>query len=82
MILIRGNVERVAVDPAAITALREQGYKPIAGELREVNQPVEEEKETDLRAMKVQELRSLAKAKGIEGANALTKAELIELLEV
>lgn len=41
----------------------------------------EEGQERNFRSMKVQELRTLARAKGIEGTNALTKAELIELLE-
>ena len=80
MILIKGNIERVAEDPAAIQALIRQGYKPIN------NQPeaaAEEEPEVpaDLESLKVQELRALATKKGIDGVNALTKAELIDLLK-
>ena len=80
MILIKGNIERVAEDPAAIQALIRQGYKPIN------NQPeaaAEEEPEVpaDLESLKVQELRALAKKKGIDGVNALTKAELVDLLK-
>ena len=35
----------------------------------------------DFHSMKVQELRTLARAKGVSGTGAMTKAELIELLE-
>ena len=42
----------------------------------------EEGQERDFRSMKVQELRMLARQKGIDGVTAMTKAELISLLEV
>lgn len=43
--------------------------------------PSASEKEKPLEKMKVDELKALAKEKGIEGADSLTKAELIAVLK-
>lgn len=57
--------------------------------LRRYHKKIEEVKEEakekasffDFNKLKVDELRAIAKEKGIEGYSSLTKAELIELIE-
>lgn len=50
-------------------------YKPV--EIKEETQA----SEIDLSKLKVDELKAMAKSKGLEGYSSLTKAELIELIE-
>lgn len=74
MLLKRFNVEREAEGQADIARLIAEGYEPV----EEVEDEAEEVE--DLFSMTVKDLRDLAKARGINGATALKKAELIEIL--
>jgi hypothetical protein len=76
MILIRGNVERVSEDPHTIEKLVSEGYKKMS--------PVEKTEvktKKDISEMNTEELRVLAKEKGVEGCESLTKTQLLELLK-
>lgn len=77
MILRLDNVERVADTVERIKKLKAKGYKVLPGTDAEkedgpVKKPLEE--------MNIQELKELAKEKGLEGSSALKKEELLELL--
>lgn len=75
MRLIKDNVERIAEGDAQIRKLETAGFKPLdaEAEMREDMKPLEK--------LKVDELKALAKEKGIEGAASLTKAELQAVLK-
>ena len=88
MRLIRGNVERVTESPQEQQRLIKDGYKPVdedkktttlqqAEELTELTVKQAEE----LTELTVKQLRQKAKERGIEGAEALSKAELLEVME-
>lgn len=77
MRLIRENVERTA-DGAKAKALLAAGYVQAGEERRE---PVKEAAREDLNGMTAAQLRALAKSRGIKGAGALNRAELISALE-
>lgn len=77
MRLIMNNVERIAEGEAQILKLKSDGFKP----LEEDVVPQEEEPKPELEEMKADELKALAKEKGIEGAASLTKAELLAVLK-
>lgn len=50
----------------------------------DVEEPIEDEEKSDiedLSKLKVDELKAIAKEKGLEGYSSLTKAELIKLIE-
>lgn len=74
MLLRRFNVEREAESQAEIARLIAEGFEP-AEEADEGEEEVD-----DLFSMTVKDLRDLAKARGISGAAALKKAELVEIL--
>lgn len=84
MRLIRGNVERVTESPQEQQRLIKDGYEPIDEE----KEPIDEEKEPEtlpqaekLAELTVKQLRQKAKERGIAGAEALSKAELLEVME-
>ena len=97
MILIKDNIEKIADTEEAAGKLIEKGFRllyipPAAKPAAAVPDPAAfktgtagfnspETKKQDLRSMKVQELRNLAKARGISGTGSMTKAEILELLE-
>lgn len=76
MILVRNNIERIAENEAQIRKLTAEGYEPM-----EASEDVKEEQKPELEKMKVDELKALAKEKGIEGAASLTKEELLAVLK-
>lgn len=76
MILVRNNIERIAENEAQIRKLTAEGYKPM-----EASEDVKEEQKPELEKMKADELKALAKEKGIEGAASLTKEELLAVLK-
>lgn len=77
MRLIRDNVERIAESETRIAKLKAAGYKELGASETER----EPEKQRSIQEMKLDELKVLAKEKGIEGAASLTKDELRTVLK-
>ena len=77
MILKRGNVERIVNNEAAIAKLKKEGFVEVE---KRAQTPAEKEA-VDIASMKVDDLKILAKEKGIEGYSGLTKAELMAVLK-
>lgn len=77
MRLIRCNIERVTESPQEQQRLIKEGYTPIDEEKEPEVTPQAEE----LTELTVKQLRQKAKERGIEGAEALSKAELLEVME-
>lgn len=77
MRLIMNNVERTTEDEVQIMKLMAAGFKP----LEEIGNAEKEESKPELDKMKVDELKAMAKEKGIEGAASLTKDELLAVLK-
>lgn len=79
MRLIKNNVERIAEGESQIQKLKAAGFEP----LEVIDRKAEEKAkpELELEKMKADELKSLAKEKGIEGAASLTKEELLAVLK-
>lgn len=83
MRLIMNNVERIAEGEAQVRKLKDAGFKILEEtgcKPGEESKPEEESKQ-ELEEMKTEELKTLAKEKGIEGAASLTKAELLAVLK-
>lgn len=76
MRLMKDNVERIAESEAQISKLKAAGYRPL-----EKSEGSREAPEPDPSKMKIDELRSLAKERGIEGAASLNKEELLAVLK-
>lgn len=76
---IRGNVEREA-GTKEISRLEAEGFKKVIPEQQAEGQQPEEET-IPLEQMSAAQLKEYAKSKGIEGANSLTKAELMSVLK-
>ncbi|WP_434310173.1 Rho termination factor N-terminal domain-containing protein [Hominifimenecus sp. rT4P-3] len=72
MRLIKDNVERIVEDEAQIHNLETAGFKALKADF---------EAKPDLEKMKVDELKALAKERGIEGTASLTKTELLSVLK-
>lgn len=77
MRLKRGNVKREA-DGIKAEQLMKDGFERVEN-VRAQSPEVSNKK--DLSEMTAEELKNLAKEKGISGASALTKAELQEVLK-
>ena len=77
---IRGNVEREAETEEMCACLEAQGFKKVIPEQQTKELPPEEDK-IPLEQMNAAQLKEFAKDKGIEGANSLTKAELLTVLK-
>lgn len=77
MRLIMNNVERSTEDDAQIRKLMAAGFKPLGEAVREEKA----EEKPELEKMKVDELRAMAKERGIEGAASLNKEELLAVLK-
>ena len=71
------NVERTTEDDVQIRRLMAAGFKPLG----ETGKEVMTEGTPDLEKRKVDELRALAKGRGIEGAASLNKEELLAVLK-
>lgn len=75
MRLKRGNVEREVEDEFHVAKFVKDGYK--------LMEKITDSKETetkDVQEMSLEELRQLAKAKGLKGTSSLAKQELLEIL--
>ena len=79
MILLKDNVERVATNDGQIARLKAQGFVEVGG--NPSTDSTEPQPVGDITKMTVSQLRDLAREKGIEGANALKKEELLEVLK-
>jgi len=78
--LVSQNTE-MYVDENRVSMYLARGYKMAGGEaMAEAGKAPEKSDASSLKAMSVAELRELAKARGIDGAEALRKAELVEIL--
>ena len=77
---IRGNVEREAGTKEMCSRLEAEGFKKVIPEQQAEGQQPEEET-IPLERMSAAQLKEYAKSKGIEGANSLTKAELMSVLK-
>ncbi|MEJ8761703.1 Rho termination factor N-terminal domain-containing protein [Enterocloster sp. HCN-30185] len=77
---IRGNVEREAGTKEMCSRLEAEGFKKVIPEQQAEGQSPEEET-IPLEQMSAVQLKEYAKSKGIEGANSLTKAELLAVLK-
>lgn len=75
MRLKRGNVEREVEDEFHAAKFMKDGYKPT----EEMTDPTETGTK-DVQEMSLEELRQLAKAKGLKGTSSLAKQELLEIL--
>jgi hypothetical protein len=73
MLLIKENVERITDSPRAIALLKAKGYKEIT---KSVN-----ESSINLQELSKDELKTLAKEKGLEGCASFTKDQLLEVLK-
>lgn len=75
--LIKGNVERVA-EGNRVQQLMGAGFRPLSVSEAKT---ADTDPAKDIDEMTVPELKALAKAKGMEGYNSLTKQELLEILK-
>ena len=75
MRLYKENVERIAVSPAKIAKLKSEGFQ----EMEALPEAAADPGNVD--AMNLNELRALAKEKGLTGYSSLAKAELLEALK-
>lgn len=77
MRMIKKNVERVVSNAGQAARLKKDGFKELMG----VPDVQGNENEKKLEDMTASELKNLAKEKGIEGYNSLSKKELLSVLK-
>lgn len=77
MRLIKDNVERIAESETRIRKLEAAGFTPLEG----TGSLEKKESRPELDKMKADELKALAKEKGIGGASSLTRDELLAVLK-
>lgn len=81
MRLIRKNVEREA-DGATAEKLMSDGFKPVKDTILQKTDMKPDEKVTkSIEEMTVEELKDLAKERGITGVSALAKQDLVDILK-
>lgn len=83
MILVKDNVEREAETEREITRLKKKGFVELKNDEApgEQEAPGESELQIDLDDMKLDDLKALAKEKGLTGVSALNKEQLLEVLK-
>lgn len=83
MILKRFNVEQEVKDPDEAEKLQREGWEilELGEKAEEAPYEAEQEETCDYAAMTKAELVKKAAARGIAGAKALTKQQLVEVLE-
>lgn len=90
MILVKGNVERETESMTTIALLKKEGFKELPSAPEEdktaegapvEGTPVEDESKPDLESMSLEELKALAKEKGMSGVSSLNKDQLKEVLK-
>jgi hypothetical protein len=81
MRLIRKNVEREA-DGIAAEKLMNDGFKPVENTTSQKTDMKSDEKTAkSIEEMTVEELKALAKERGLTGVSALAKQDLIDILK-
>lgn len=80
MILVKGNVERETESMTTIVLLKKEGFKELPSAPVE-GTPLEDESKPDLESMRLEELKALAKEKGMSGVSSLNKDQLKEVLK-
>lgn len=85
MILVKGNVERETESMATIALLKKEGFKELPSAPAEDKTAegtlVEDKSKPDLESMSLEELKALAKEKGMSGVSSLNKDQLKEVLK-
>lgn len=90
MILVKGNVERETESMTTIALLKKEGFKELPSAPEEdktaegapvEGAPLEDESKPDLESMSLEELKALAKEKGMSGVSSLNKDQLKEVLK-
>jgi hypothetical protein len=90
MILVKGNVERETESMTTIALLKKEGFEELPSAPEEdktaegaqvEGTPVEDESKPDLESMSLEELKALAKEKGMSGVSSLNKDQLKEVLK-